>query len=246
MFFLLGLFLSFAAPAAAQEQTVRAGAWDMVLPVQMPRLSSDDSRHFRKEIDGPFHTLIFSIVLTETFTWNESFKDRSSAAKDTAATEMLSNVLLSVKQELEAPSGRTSLLTIERIPAASLSQGSFCAGFNWRANDSGVPGHVGKAFTMHGYSVACIDYVEAADDLDLVYIGFSERYCGDLGHTPMSDFGDIAEQLFQSMKYRKGSAHKAPPDMLVQHRSEAAEPPANIEIGQLNLAFDTGPATCPG
>ena len=63
-FLILGIACFPTEHTLANERTVRAGSWDVTLPMQMPRRNS---RTYKKEIDGPYHTLIFSVFHTESF-----------------------------------------------------------------------------------------------------------------------------------------------------------------------------------
>ncbi|MFY0692250.1 MAG: hypothetical protein JXR14_10065 [Paracoccaceae bacterium] len=244
-FLFIGFLNLFSASAFADGQNVRAGAWDLTLPVEMPRLGSV-GLNYRKEMGNPLHTLIFTVARTSAFDWGAAYKSLPDSEKNKAMALILASVAESTKQDFEEGYGRTFLLSINRISKDLLPRSSFCDGYAWHAVDKGVPGHLGKLFTMIGYSVFCVDYVAAADKFDFVSVGFSERFCAELGHRPLVGFRGMAEELFHSMEYQKGPPHNVPLDALAQAGADSTAHMTLPDPGALDLALLDAPMACPG
>ena len=200
------LVLAWPATAPAGEtREVRAGAWTVEIPRDFRQFRDWQSPAYGIQLEGQFHTVILEVVLTRESHWG---KDVEYPDLTRSEAELRNDLRTGLEQRMEEergllykPQGRISKLAVEAAAADLLPREGVCAGNRWRAEDVGVPGHLGKSFDLHGIDMVCADFSIGAGFVGVIRVSLSERYCAELGHEPIPDFDAYAAGILTTVRF---------------------------------------------
>lgn len=187
--------------AETRQIRYKSDHWEFVLPASIKPVSFLKSGFAAKEeLGSPYHSIVFQVLQDGSLPYDHPTHDGQQ--RKVVLRQILPSIIAERRNETaEERNDRVVSSSTSSLPEGFVPAGEICGGFQWKSSDKGVPGHIGKTFTMEGYTLICLGSRTKSKTAEYVEIMLSERYCRELGHSPTKDFKRTARRILTQVRY---------------------------------------------